>query len=298
MEEVARLLQVPGIDTNTKNKEGKTALQLAYANNREMVVDLLNIFNGMLDVNKTSETGNTLLHWVTAHNYMQTVKVLLSIDGINVNTKNKQGNTPLCLAVSNGHIEVLFDLLEKNHGIDVNAKNESGFTPLHIVANEGHIEIAARLLQSPKIDPNINSKDGKTSLQLAKTQGHLAIVNLLNLFTKTKHNVNAKTEMGNTFLHWAAYNGYLEVVKVLLKVDGVDACVKNRDSFTPCYYAQYMGRIEIADLLNAFLEPKKSNQKLVYAPLFPENMSYLAMDEQLRAWSKKQKQHCFPINLY
>ena len=57
--------------------------------------------------------------------------------------------------------------------------------------------------------------------------------------------VNATNERGNTALHWAAVNGHLEAVKVLVDA-GADMLLKNKDGHNPTFEAERAHRDEVA----------------------------------------------------
>ena len=60
--------------------------------------------------------------------------------------------------------------------------------------------------------------------------------------------VNGEDNLGMTPLHWAAYTGHGDVLKVLLE-HGADPDAKDRDELTPLHCAARKGFIDIAKLL-------------------------------------------------
>jgi ankyrin repeat protein len=54
--------------------------------------------------------------------------------------------------------------------------------------------------------------------------------------------------LGNTFLHYAAYDGNIEVVKLLIK-KGAYVNATDYDGYTPLHKAAFKGHIEIVKLL-------------------------------------------------
>ncbi|KAI0673856.1 ankyrin [Trametes maxima] len=75
---------------------------------------------------------------------------------------------------------------------------------------------------------------------------------LLEVFEEGKFDINAQDGLGNTALHYAASNGYLDILEHLLEYDGCDVDPQNRiEKATPLHLAL---RIEDADLRKAVFE--------------------------------------------
>ena len=64
-------------------------------------------------------------------------------------------------------------------------------------------------------------------------------------------NVNLKDVSGDTPLHWAAYNGHVEIARLLLQ-NGADVNAINNVGSTPLHYAAGYGHIDILHLLVTF----------------------------------------------
>ena len=60
--------------------------------------------------------------------------------------------------------------------------------------------------------------------------------------------VNLKNNEGNTPLHWAAGQGELEIVKILIS-NGADINAKGKSNWTPLRWAEAMGNTDIAEIL-------------------------------------------------
>jgi ankyrin repeat protein len=58
--------------------------------------------------------------------------------------------------------------------------------------------------------------------------------------------VNRQNKAGNTALHWAALNGHLDAVKVLLE-QGADPTIKNARGHDAIYEAELNDKMEIVD---------------------------------------------------
>lgn len=112
---VAELLKVPGIDVNSQDENGSTALiWAAYkmadtdiytvrytADHSEWIyspiIDNLIKAHG-IDVNIQNHDGDTALIWAVSRGFAQKTQTLLEAPGIKLNARNKQGQTALMIA--------------------------------------------------------------------------------------------------------------------------------------------------------------------------------------------------------
>ena len=125
------------------------------------------------------------------------------------NQRNNEGTTALYLAAEYGHLAVVQMLLNK--GAKVNDQSEYG-TALHAASRAGHNNIVLHLLRN---DADLEAKDktGSTSLFHAAQFGHKQAVQLL---LEKGANVQARGLDGSA-LHIASGEGYIEIVRILLK---------------------------------------------------------------------------------
>jgi len=99
-------------------------------------------------------------------------------------------------------------------GLNVNAKNSRGETPLVFAVSDGDVEMAHYLI-SVGADPNVIANNvGYTLLMDASFEG---LTDLASLIIKADGNVLAADEEGKTAIHYAAKEGYSEVVALLVK---------------------------------------------------------------------------------
>ena len=105
---VVELLLDKGLDAESKNHEGQTALHVAAGSGDERLTKTLLLARARIDARETN------------------------------------GATPLHLAVNWGHVRVVGLLLDS--GADVEARDWQSNTPLMRVAGVGHLDVAKRLL--------------------------------------------------------------------------------------------------------------------------------------------------------
>jgi ankyrin repeat protein len=110
---------------------------LEAAKNGQTDVAVLFLRAGM-DSETADQEGKTALIWAAAQGHVDTVKALLA-NGALVNNADKQGQTALISAVRWDHIDCALALLAK--GADVNAKAVDGSTALSIAKAKGNTDL-------------------------------------------------------------------------------------------------------------------------------------------------------------
>ena len=112
--------------------------------------------------------------------------------GANVSAVDKKGSTTLHKAAFNGNAQCVQVLLQK--GVNVNTKDTENTTPLHNAVYNGHTEVV------------FNMSMGVTH-------------NKVDLLVSYGAEVNCATaKYKSTPLHFAAFNGYLDCMKVPIHV--------------------------------------------------------------------------------
>ena len=231
------------------------------------------------DVNCENKDGFTALHFAALHGHMGIVKYLLSHGGEGSTTvQNKEGSTPLHCGSLHGGLVIVNALL--THGGDggVNTRNDDGLTALHIAADNGHFDAANFLIRFGADASLPYPPDGTPSsaylptLQAAiKAAGppppspglaglplHEAcadgdqtrVVKRIKEHLAEGADVNAKDKSGFPVITSAIFEGYSNVVAVLLE-HGADAFLNERDpeGCTPLHWAGMEGNVGMATLM-------------------------------------------------
>ena len=141
-----KLLAVKGIDVNTADTDGKTALIYAVVT----VTESLDVLERLLivadiKVNVADKNGKTALFYAIEKANLDIVKVLLAVEGIDVNTADTDGKTALIHAVVMEEWEIALELLAVE-GINVNIADKEGMTALTLaeeIKEDKNILVAA-----------------------------------------------------------------------------------------------------------------------------------------------------------
>ncbi|KAK2078940.1 hypothetical protein QBZ16_002630 [Prototheca wickerhamii] len=164
---------------------------------------------------------------------------LASAEPASLHRPEEQGFYALQWAALNNRVAVLNYLL--GAGCDACAVDPSGQTALHWAAHPGRGDAAAR-------GRPLAARDGRgyTVAHVAAQYGQTAM--LLHLAQRWAAELDAPDADGRTPLHWAAYKGHADALRLLL-VAGVDAARADAEGCTPLHWAAIHGNAEACTLL-------------------------------------------------
>ncbi|XP_020266224.1 serine/threonine-protein phosphatase 6 regulatory ankyrin repeat subunit B-like [Asparagus officinalis] len=180
------------------------------------------------------------------------------------------GRTPVHYAAANGHLDAVKICLESGDG-DPDQADWAGWSPLHCAAYGGFLDVVEFLIERSNFDPKIAvTFDGKkTPLDLAVEAGHSHLHDVLGLGDKLLRRVrvgdvdgvsecifrgvgvNRKDQNGWAALHWAAFGGWVDIVRLLVE-NAAQLDVADDVGFTPLRCAVEGGRVEVALLLASY----------------------------------------------
>jgi ankyrin repeat protein len=212
--------------------------------------------------------ANVILTACTASDIEQ-VKALLEKNPALIKAQNDVGETPLGRAVVALHPneELVKYLLE--HGAEVEGASKWGESPLQGAAGRSSKKIVELLLEhGAKV--NVRTRYGRTPMNFAAFNNRTEVVDVLlahgaeitvieaAALGKTKkleeflradpNSAKAKDNQGLTPLHWAARNGHIKAVRLLL-ARGASAFETDRFGVSPCFYAREFKHAEIVALM-------------------------------------------------
>ena len=159
------------------------------------------------------------------------------------NTADAQGYYPLQWAALNNRIQEVSFLISK--GGSVNQQDSTGQTALHWAAVRGSLPVIETLLRS---DAEIEIKDnrGYTACHVAAQYGQTAA--LYHLALKWGVDIDKEDGDGRTPIHWAAYKGFADTIRLLLVLDARYSN-PDKEGCTPLHWAAIKGNGEACTVL-------------------------------------------------
>ena len=204
------LLNVVDPRNAIKNPGGWSPLHIAAKFDSKAALEIL-LEDGRLDINGLSDDGWTPLYFAAKYSAYQAVEILLD-GGADATIATNEGFYPLYVAARNDHGEVVRLLLEDSEVNPFEATyNPGGFTPLHAAAQFNATTALEALLDDGRLPINGLSDEGCTPLFYAAQDGALRAVKVL-----LRHGADASIEWkGKTPADIASQNGHHEVVALL-----------------------------------------------------------------------------------
>ncbi len=249
-EEAVDLLIKAGIDPETADDKGRTALHIASGKGYVAMVAKLTSQHPAL-LKKADKNGSTAL-MIAAQAGQESAVQSLVAGGADVNYRSSSAGdaaTALQAAVAAPnfrpeHLKIMQYLLQK--GADPKGKSTSGHFPLLSAADFGRADAAALLIEK---GADVNDSDGKGyfPLMAAACQGHADLVALL---VEKGANVKMASPDGRTPLMCSVQSGKIEMVKTLLE-KGASINAKASDNSTALSDAARTGNAAVASLLLA-----------------------------------------------
>jgi|GEM_PF-1639309 len=229
---VRLLLKHPQISTliNTKNSYGKTPLWLAAYFGYLSIVTLLCNHNA-IDFDIQNDTDNvTPLYAAAGKGHTSIIKLLLTHSPSHINhATNSASDTPLLAAAESGHLKTVQLLCQQ--GTNLNHQNKWGTTALYLATQNNHISVIRFFLKQKTIDTRIGYQR-YTPLHAAAQNNHTRIIHLLLKHSPDLINMH-NNDNSETALYIAVTYQKYEAAKILLKANGVDVNIVNKNNQTP-----------------------------------------------------------------
>ncbi|KAK3104827.1 hypothetical protein FSP39_011109 [Pinctada imbricata] len=210
--------------------DGKTALHVSsFQGHNEVVAFLL---ENKADVNLTDNEGNTSLHHSAFGKEPAIMKLLLGSNA-DVDAVNKNGQTSLHVSIGKAVLACVKLLREKRAKCTI--KDHTGDTAMHLAIIVGNPDIMKCVLGSSRVDFAVANGKGFNVLQWAVLKKSSSAVDFI--LSRKKDVIEAKTADGQTALHIAASNGFVEIVSALIFKGKCDINVRDKKKRTPLMLA-------------------------------------------------------------
>lgn len=189
-----------------------------------------------------NETIDTV--WkAAAYGDFEKLRELAQADPEALHRPDEQGFFALQWAALNNRVAVLTHLLDQ--GCDVNAADGTGQTALHWSGVRGSTAAMETLLRAGA-DLGARDSRGYTVCHVAAQYGQTAILHHLAL--KWDANTDELDNDGRSPLHWAAYKGFADTLRLLL-VMGSACNLADKEGCTPLHWAAIRGHTEACTVL-------------------------------------------------
>ncbi|OUL19387.1 ankyrin repeat domain-containing protein [Nostoc sp. 106C] len=204
-------LVAQGLDINSLNEDGSTAVHCAVAGGNVKMIELLAELGA--DLNRLNEEGKTpLMSAIGIYAFQARALRALIRAGADINYKDQEGYTVLNYVVLDPDIPPVFTKILLKAGAQYGCWKG---TEIHLAAEIGNVRLI-NLLVSSGIDVNQFASDGLTPLMKAVLRSKPWAMRTL---IRSGANVNSRTENGETALYLAEYAGQKHPVikKILLQ---------------------------------------------------------------------------------
>ncbi|PRQ24131.1 putative protein S-acyltransferase [Rosa chinensis] len=164
-------------------------------------------------------------------------------DGASLSQPDVHGYYALHWAALNNFPDLAHYIIQ--HGGDVNATENIGQTALHWAAVQGAIAAADVLLQN---GARVEAADvnGYRAVHVAAQYGQTSFLN--HIIAKYHADFDAPDNEGRSPLHWAAYKGFADTVRLLLFRDASQGR-QDKEGCTPLHWAALKGNVEACTVL-------------------------------------------------
>ncbi|KAJ4843104.1 hypothetical protein Tsubulata_002881 [Turnera subulata] len=178
-----------------------------------------------------------------AYGDFERLRHFVEVDGESLSKPDGNGYYALQWAALSNFPEIAQYILE--HGGDVNAADNLGQTALHWAAVRGSVAVADVLLQSGARVEAADS-NGFRAAHVSAQFGQTTFLN--HIIAKYNADFDAPDNDGRSPLHWAAYKGFGDTVRLLLFRDAYQGR-QDKEGCTPLHWAVLGGNVEVCTVL-------------------------------------------------
>ena len=258
------LLDYPGIDVNLKDKKGMTPLHEAIERESPEIVEMV-LANPTTKMDVTNRDGMTVVFYACWKCNLDVLKLLVNDKRMETSILNEpyggldNFESFLHMLARGGEHEMIpkvLQLMLDQPNINVNSKDHLGRTPLMDAVGRDD-KMAKMILENPATELDVVAEDGNTVFTLACERNS---VECLKMFLQDKRwdpkMLEQKTAKGDSGLIIAAYQGSLEIVKLILDQPNIDVNIQDSNGESPLNFAMKCNFPEIVEILLAREETK------------------------------------------
>ncbi|KAK7837285.1 protein s-acyltransferase 24, partial [Quercus suber] len=183
------------------------------------------------------------VYTAAAYGDLEKLHRLVEEEGCSVSEPDSLGYFALQWAALNNRTAAAQYIIE--NGGDVNATDQTGQTALHWSAVRGAIQASEVLLQEGA-RVNVADMNGYQSTHVAAQYGQTAF--LYHIVSKWNADPDAPDNDGRSPLHWAAYKGFADSIRLLLFLDAYRGR-QDKEGCTPLHWAAIRGNLEACTVL-------------------------------------------------
>ena len=181
------------------------------------------------------------------------VKELISSAAVAATDSCEEGITGLHWAAINNRLSVVKYLVENEHSrADVNAVGgQLAASPLHWACRGGLVYVVDYFLSETNADPTIKDSQSYNALHLAVLSSNITMIAYIILRCVVGHKsiyIDEPDLINCTPLHWAAYQGDILSVNILLRY-GADVSKIDKNLMTPLHWAFIRGNKHVLAIL-------------------------------------------------
>jgi ankyrin repeat protein len=236
-----------------QNKHGNNALHFATWKNHAKLIPALLEQGGVDQIGIPNENKENPLTLAVYHRALESVRCLVRAPGVADHLliiPNRLGNTPLHIAAMEGHDDILSLLLSSGAAKALTLFDGDSRTPLQSALATNHMSAARLLIAASKAD-SINlqcATTGDTALHQLAQKGNEALTTLL-LQSGGAYSTIIANHKQETPLLVALKHRHFGVAQLLIEAALGEICHQDADGNTPLHYAAREGNLQIVELL-------------------------------------------------
>ncbi|KAH7833510.1 hypothetical protein Vadar_007040 [Vaccinium darrowii] len=179
----------------------------------------------------------------SAYGDFEKLRKFVEEDGVSLSQPDGNGYYALQWAALNNFAAIVQYIIE--HGGDVHATDNTKQTALHWAAVRGSIAAADVLLQN---GARVEAADvnGYRAVHVAAQYGQTAFLN--HIIAKYGADFDAPDNDGRSPIHWAAFKGFADTIRLLLFRDASQER-QDKEGCTPLHWAALRGNVEACTVL-------------------------------------------------